>query len=63
MATALDTNPAALEKRTIYAFPLGFAMEKFNEEIKVGRNLEVRFTENDEVADVQDRVRPDVLGP
>ena len=54
MATALNTNPAALEKGAIYAFPLGFAMEKFNEEIKVGRNLEVRLAQNDEVTNVQD---------
>ena len=52
MATALDTNPAALEKRTIYAFPLGFAMEKFDEEVDIWRNLEVRLTENDEIANV-----------
>ena len=52
MATALDTNPAALEERTVYAFPLGFAMKKFDEEIKVWRNLEVRLTENGEIANV-----------
>ena len=61
MAMALDTDPAALEKRTIYAFPLGFAVKKFDEEIEVWRNLEVRLTENGEIADVKDRVRPDIL--
>ena len=61
MATALDTNPAALEERTVYAFPLGFAMKKFDEEIEVWRILEVRLTENGEIANVKDRVRPDVL--
>ena len=61
MATALDTNPAALEERTVYAFPLGFAMKEFDEEIEVWRNLEVRLTENGEIADVKDRVRPNVL--
>ena len=61
MATALDANPAALKERTVYAFPRGFAMKKFDEEIKVWGNLEVRLTENGEIADVKDRVRPDVL--
>ena len=61
LATALDTNPATLEERTVYAFPLGFAMKEFDEEIEVWRNLEVRFTKNSKIADIEDRVRPDVL--
>ena len=61
MAAALDTNPATLEERTVYAFPLGFAMKEFYEEIEVWRNLEVRLTENSKIADIKDRVRPDVL--
>ena len=54
LATVLDTNPATLEEGTIYAFPLGFAVKKFDEEIKVWRNLEVRLTENGKVTDIQD---------
>ena len=41
LATALDTNPATLEERTVYAFPLGFAMKEFDEKVEVWRNLEV----------------------
>ena len=36
MATTLNTNTAALEKGTVLAFPLGFAVEKFKEEWKKG---------------------------
>ena len=41
MVTALDANPAALEERSILAFPLGFAVEKFKEKWKKWRNLEI----------------------
>ena len=61
LAAALDANPATLEERTVYALPLGFAMKEFDKKIEVWRNLEVRLTENGKVADIQDRVRPDVL--
>ena len=61
MATALDANPATLEERSIRVLALGFAMKEFDKKWKIWRNLEVRLTENGEVADVKDRVRPDVL--
>ena len=61
MATALDANPATLKEGTIYALTLRLTMKKFDEKWKIWRDLEVRLTENGEVADIKDRVRPDVL--
>ena len=61
LAMALDTNPATLEERSICVLTLGFAMKEFNEKWKKWRNLEVRLTENSKIADIKDRVRPDVL--
>ena len=63
MAAALDTNATALKKGSILAFPLGFAVEQFKEERKKRGNLEIRFTENRKVANIENRVRPNILRP
>ena len=61
LPTALDGNPATLKERSLSVFTLGFAVKQFKEKNEVGRNLQVRLTKDNEVTNVQDRVRPDIL--
>ena len=63
MATTLNANAAALKKGSVLAFPLGFAVEEFKEKRKKWRNLEIRLAKDCEIANIKNRVRPNVLRP
>ena len=63
LAATLDRNPTTLKERSIGVFVLGFAVEKFEKKIEVWRDLQIRLTQNSEIANVKNRVRPYVLRP
>ena len=50
-----------MEERPFHVFTLGFAMKKFKKKIQIQRNLEVRLTQDNKVANIQDRVRTNVV--
>ena len=52
LTTALNGNPATLEERSVHVFTLGFAMKKFKKKIQIRRNLKVRLTQDNKVADI-----------
>ena len=62
MAAALDGNPTTLKERSISVLTLRFAVEKFKKEIEIWRDLQIQLTKDSEVTDVEDRVRPNILG-